>query len=89
MTVGEMDFFLVGTILMCCVMSVVNALKNKHRGWPGFILSVGFLIFAVTVYFYKTGAPELLVRGGAAVLILLLTLDIIMRAGQPAPRKKR
>jgi len=89
MTFSEMDLFLVGTIFMCCLMSVINAVKNKHRGWPGMILSVGFLVFAVTIYFYKTGASQWLVRGGAAILILLLTLDVILRAGQPTPRKKR
>ena len=89
MTHGEFDLFLVGTILMCCVMSVFNALKNGRRGWPGLILSVSFLIFAVTIYLYRTGAAPAIVGVSATVLFLLLCADFFFRVGKPPARKKR
>jgi len=89
MTHYEFDVFLVGTIIMCCIMSIFNAFKNGNKGWPGLILSVSFLVFAVTIYFYKTGGSQISVKVGVAVLLMLLTLDFVLRSRKPPARKKR
>lgn len=88
MTRSEMDVFLWGTILLCCVMSVFNLVKNAKKGWPGTILSAGFMVFALTTYLYKTGAPQPYVVGGCVVLFLLLAADFILRAGNPPKRNR-
>ena len=89
MTHGEFSIFLFGTIIMCCVMSVFNVLKNGRRGWPSYILSVAFLEFAGTVYLYFAGASPILINGGTALLILLLAADFCFRAGTTQKGKKR
>ena len=88
MTHGEWDLFLVGMIILCCVMSVFNALKNAHRGAAGYILSVSFLIFGGTVALYRSGAQIAYIDAGCVALLLLLGADFYFRAGTP-PRKKR
>jgi len=89
MTHGEFDLFLIGTIIVCCVMAVFNALKNGHRGWPSMILSVAFLVFGGTVYLWRSAAAPILVDAGCALLILLICADAFMRAGSQTSRKKR
>ena len=88
MTHGELDLFLFGTIFMCCVMSVFNSIKNWKRGWPGMILSAGFLVFAVTVYLYKSEAPGIQVKISCVVLFLLLIADFFFRASATKVRPK-
>jgi hypothetical protein len=70
-------------------MAVFNAVKNSHRGWPGLILSVGFLVFGGTAYLYQSGASETLVKVGCGVLLLVLMADFFFRAGISPARKKR
>ena len=89
MTHREFDVFLLGTIIMCCVMAVVNLVKNGWRGWPGVILSASFIVFAITVYLWRTGAAIGFVYAGVTVLFLLLGADVFFRAGKPQGRKKR
>jgi hypothetical protein len=89
MTKGEFNIFLFGTIVMCCVMSVVNALRNGHRGWAAYILSVAFLVFAGTVYLYYTAASAILLDASYVLLFLLLVGDFYFRTGKPPSRKRR
>lgn len=73
---------------MCCVMSVVNVLKNGYRGRSSYILSVAFLAFAVTIYLYYSAASALLLDLSYVVLFLLLGADVYFRAGKPPTRKR-
>jgi len=89
MTFREFDVFMMGTIIMCCVMSVFNLLKNGRRGWQGMILSAAFLVFAVTVWLWRSGAYPILFDISCATLFGLIFLDAFMRASKPQARKRR
>lgn len=89
MTRGEFNIFLFGTIIMCCVMAVVNAVRNSHRGWSAYILSVAFIAFAGTVFLYYTRASALILDGAYALVFLLLVADFFFRTGKPPSRKRR
>ncbi len=89
MTKGEMDIFLLGTMMLCAVMAVFNFIKNSKRGLSAYILSSAFLVMGGTVYMYRSDAPNLWVKIGCAVLVALLCADFLLRAGTPPPRKKK
>lgn len=89
MTNYEFSIFLYGTVILCCVMAVFNAVKNAKRGPQTFLLSGGFLVFAGTTYLYKTHAPELYIKIGVGVLTLLILADFYFRAGTHPGGKKR
>ncbi len=86
---SQIDVFLLGTILLCCIMSVLNLFKNRKRGWPGLLLSAGFLVFAVIAYLWRSGASTAALDACSAFLLLLIGTDFIIRTGGPAAGKKR
>ena len=89
MTHREFDVFMLGTIIMCCVMAVINLVKNSHRGWQGVILSASFIVFALTAYFWRSGASQAVVYASSTLLFVLLAADVFFRAGKSQTRKRR
>jgi len=89
LTQHELDLFMIGVISVSGVMAVINALRYKSRGVSALVLSLGFLIMAITAQLYRAGASQTLINVCAALLILCLLGDFFLRSGGQQPRKKR
>lgn len=80
MSVAELDPFLYSGMGLCLLMAVVSALRSKSRGVSAFIMSGAFLVLGLGLLLVHLRAPEGLIFGMFAVLILLLGVDFAARS---------
>lgn len=87
MTRGELDLFLSVVAALCGGMSVLNIVLVKRRGTTALVLSAAFLVLGFSIFAYRSQGVSTGVIAGGVIVIALLIVDFVLRAGN-AERKR-
>ena len=90
-TFGDSDiglFLLIGT-LICAAMAIVSAFRYKSRGISAYIMSLAFVVLGATMLLDRLHAPQPVLIGGCALLVIILGIDFAARSAHNARKDSK
>lgn len=81
MTRSQFDLFLLGSSVLCLVMTLLTLLRYKSRGLSALALAGAFAVLGGVLLLLRADVDRNIVIGGFVLVGLLLMADFALRSG--------